>query len=85
MISALHVIRRLINLINRNPFLHLLASLTTYIHCNYNRKSYSASSSSLWREREGRGGMGLVTVGELKPTGKRGFRVNSSIRHASEW
>uniref|UniRef100_A0A1J3GRI8 BTB/POZ domain-containing protein n=2 Tax=Noccaea caerulescens TaxID=107243 RepID=A0A1J3GRI8_NOCCA len=31
--------------------------------------------------------MGLVTVGELKPTftGKRGFRLNSSIRHASEW
>ncbi|KAL0700585.1 hypothetical protein Bca4012_056707 [Brassica carinata] len=31
--------------------------------------------------------MGLATVGELKPTftGKRGFRLNSSIRHASEW
>ncbi|KAJ4895190.1 BTB/POZ domain-containing protein [Raphanus sativus] len=31
--------------------------------------------------------MGLPTVGELKPTftGKRGFRLNSSIRHASEW
>ncbi|KAF2559554.1 hypothetical protein F2Q68_00012780 [Brassica cretica] len=31
--------------------------------------------------------MGLVTVGELKPTftGKRGFRLNSSIRHGSEW
>ncbi|CAD5311575.1 BTB/POZ domain [Arabidopsis suecica] len=31
--------------------------------------------------------MGLVTVGELKPafTGKRGFRLNSTIRHASEW
>ncbi|KAF3498803.1 hypothetical protein DY000_02058317, partial [Brassica cretica] len=31
--------------------------------------------------------MGLSTVGEVKPTftGKRGFRLNSSIRHASEW
>ncbi|CAN8295832.1 unnamed protein product [Cochlearia groenlandica] len=31
--------------------------------------------------------MGLVTVGEVKQTltGKRGLRMNSTIRHASEW
>lgn len=31
--------------------------------------------------------MGVVTVGELKPSisGKRSFRPNSSVRHASEW
>jgi hypothetical protein len=31
--------------------------------------------------------MGVVTVGELKPSisGKRAFRPSSSIRHATEW
>lgn len=31
--------------------------------------------------------MGVVTVGELKPSisGKRSFRPSSSIRHATEW
>ncbi|KAI9182377.1 hypothetical protein LWI28_024758 [Acer negundo] len=40
-----------------------------------------------WPTKEEKIEMGVVTVGELKPSisGKRSFRPSSSIRHATEW